>query len=442
MFISKTKLPRRTFLRGAGAAVALPLVDAMVPALARAAEAGTGRPPRFGAVFVPNGAIVEQWIPKTAGPGFELTPILKGLEPFRDSLVVVSNLTRAHPGVVEGDHAISAAGWLSGVLAKRTQAEDVRGGTTIDQIVAGQIGQDTPFPSLELATADFTGYVGACTSGYSCVYTNTISWSTPTTPLPMEINPRAVFERLFGRPGTPEERASRARRTRSILDLIAQQATDLRRSLGARDRERLGDYLDNIREIERRIERTEGRNETELTSVAVPAGVPDSFEEHLALMYDLIILAYRADLTRVFTFMSDRELSQRTYPQIGVTEQHHTVSHHGNDPANIEKVVRINTYHIELFAKFLEKLRATPDGDGSLLDHSVIFYGGGMGNPNQHASDPLPLVAVGGGLGRGNRHIQLPVRTPIGNLWVSVAERYGSTITSLGESTGTIELVA
>jgi hypothetical protein len=440
MFLKKLSLPRRTFLRGMGATVALPFLEAMVPAFRASANAPADLPPRFGAVFIPNGAITDQWIPKTAGPGFELSPILKPLETFRESLVVVSNLTRAHPGVVEGDHAISAAGWLSGVLAKRTQAEDVRGGTTIDQIVAGQIGQDTPFPSLELATADFTGYVGACTSGYSCVYTNTISWSTPTTPQPMEINPRVVFERLFGRPGTAAERAARMRRNLSILDLISKEASDLQRTLGPRDRERLGEYLDNVREIERRIERAETHGSTEVTSLELPAGVPESFEEHLALMYDLLTLAYQADLTRVFTFMSDRELSQRTYPQINVNEQHHTVSHHGNDPANIAKVIKINTYHVALFAKFLERLRSTPDGDGSLLDHSLIVYGGGMGNPNQHASDPLPLLAVGGGVGKGNRHIQLPPRTPVGNLWLSVAHKYGSVVDSIGESTGTVDL--
>jgi hypothetical protein len=440
MFITKTSLARRTFLRGMGAVVGLPVLEAMVPAMTALAQTAATPRTRFGAVFVPNGAIVEQWSPSTTGAGFEFTPILKPLERFRDSLVVVSNLTRAHPGVVEGDHAISAAGWLSGVLAKRTQAEDVLGGTTIDQIVAGQIGQDTPFPSLELATADFTGYVGACTSGYSCVYTNTISWSTPTTPLPMEINPRVVFERMFGRPGTPAQRAERMRRNLSILDLVTKQATDLQRGLGARDRVRLGEYLDNIREIERRIERAESHASSGIASFDLPAGVPESFEEHLGLMYDLLAVAYQADLTRVFTFMSDRELSQRTYPQIGVSEQHHTVSHHGNDPENIAKVIKINTYHARLFGTFLDKLRATPDGDGSLLDHSLIVYGGGMGNPNQHASDPLPLLAVGGGVGRGNRHIRLAPRTPIGNLWVSVANHYGSRIETLGESNGRVEL--
>jgi hypothetical protein len=440
MVITKAALARRTFLRGMGAMIGLPVLEAMVPAMTALAQTPASPKTRFGAVFVPNGAIVEQWSPSATGANFEFPPILKPLERFRDSLVVVSNLTRAHPGVVEGDHAISAAGWLSGVLAKRTQAEDVLGGTTIDQIVAGRIGQDTPFPSLELATADFTGYVGACTSGYSCVYTNTISWSSPTTPLPMEINPRVVFERLFERPGTPAQRAARTQRNLSILDLVSQQAADLRRGLGARDRVRLGEYLDNIREIERRIERAEGRTSPEVASFELPAGVPESFEEHLALMYDLLTIACQADLTRVFTFMSDRELSQRTYPQIGVNEQHHTVSHHGNDPENIAKVVRINTHHVTLFSKFLDKLRATPDGDGSLLDHSLIVYGGGMGNPNQHASDPLPLLAVGGGVGKGNRHIRLAPRTPIGNLWVSVANRYGSPIDSLGESNGRVEL--
>jgi uncharacterized protein DUF1552 len=436
MYVSQLSLPRRTFLRGLGASVALPFLEAMVPAFKASAATRT---PRFGAVFVPNGAIVEEWIPKTAGTGFDLPSILKPLERYKDTLVVVSNLTRAHPGVVEGDHAISAAGWLSGVLAKRTQAEDVLAGTTIDQIVARQIGQDTPFPSIELATADFTGYVGACTSGYSCVYTNTISWSSPTTPLPMEINPRAVFERLFGRPGSPAERTARLNRTRSILDLVAAQAADLQRSLGARDRARLGDYLDNVREIERRIERSEARSSVDATSIALPAGVPDMFEEHLALMYDLLTLAFRSDLTRVFTFMSDRELSQRTYPQIGVGEQHHTVSHHGNDPANIAKVVKINTYHVELFARFLDTLKKTSDGDGSLFDHSLIFYGGGMGNPNQHASDPLPVLAIGGGVGTGHRHIQLPPRTPVGNLWMSVALHYGAHPSAIGESNGAVD---
>jgi hypothetical protein len=438
--LTKRAIPRRTVLRGLGAAVALPLLDAMVPAATALAQTAAVPRRRFGAVFIPNGAIVEQWSPAAAGSGFEFSPILKPVERFKDRLVVVTNLTRANPGVVEGDHAISAAGWLTGVYPKRTEAEDVLAGTTIDQVVAASIGQDTPFPSLELATTDFTGYVGACTSGFSCAYTNTISWSTPTTPLPMEINPRVVFERLFGRPGTDAERAARRRRDRSILDLVSEQTADLRRDLGAADQQRMADYLDNLREIERRIERAEARTTTEVPSITLPVGIPESFEEHLALMYELLTVAYQSDLTRVFTFMTDRELSQRTYPQIGVGEQHHTVSHHGNDPQNIEKVARINTYHVELFGRFLARLEDTADGDGSLLDHTLLVYGGGMGNPNQHASDPLPLLMAGGAVGRGHRHLRLAPRTPVGNLWLTVAQRYGASQSTFGDSTGTLDL--
>jgi hypothetical protein len=439
-FLSKRAVPRRTILRGMGAAIALPLLDAMVPAATALAQTAAAPRRRFGAVFVPNGAIVEQWTPVTDGRGFEFSPILKPIERFKDSVVVITNLTRANPGVVEGDHAISAAGWLSGVYPKRTEAEDVLNGTTIDQVVASKIGQDTVFPSLELATTDFTGYVGACTSGFSCAYTNTISWSTPTTPLPMEINPRVVFERLFGRPGTEAERAARRRRDRSILDAVSEQAADLRRDLGAADRARVSSYLDNLREIERRIQRAETRTASEVPTITLPVGIPDVFEEHLALMYELLAVACQADLTRVFSFMTDRELSQRTYPEIGVTEQHHTVSHHGNDPENIAKVARINTYHVEQFGKFLDRLRSTPDGDGSLLDHTTLAYGGGMGNPNQHASDPLPIVVIGGRAGAGHRHLRLPTRTPVGNLWLTMAKHFGDDRERFGDSTGTVDL--
>jgi hypothetical protein len=438
MFISKMSLPRRTFLRGVGATVALPFLEAMVPAMTAAAQTAAKPPRRFAAVFIPNGAIMERWIPEKVGAGFEFSPILKPLERFRESLTVVSNLTRANPGVVEGDHAISATGWLTGVYPKRTEAEDIHAGVTIDQVLAAGIGQETPFPSLELATTDFTGFIGACTSGFSCAYTNTISWSSPTTPLPMEINPRVAFERLFGRPGSADERRARTKRNVSILDYIAQQAGELQRRLGPSDRARLGEYLDNIREIERRIQRTEARAATDVTSTPLPIGIPEVFEEHLALMYDLIVVAFQSDLTRVATFMTDRELSQRTYPQIGVSEQHHTVSHHGNDAENIAKNVAINTYHVELFSKFLDKLRSISEGDGTLFDHSLVAYGGGMGNPNQHASDPLPIVLAGGG--RGNRHIRLAPRTPVGNLWVSVASRFDVPLDHLGDSNGMVDL--
>ena len=439
MFITKLALPRRTFLRGMGAAVALPLLESMVPAMTALAETAANPVRRFGAIYIPNGAIVDQWIPASVGTGFEFTPILKPLEPYRNQLTVVNNLTRPHPGSQVGDHAVSAGSFLTGVWPKRTEGEDVLANTSIDQVVAKQIGQDTPFPSLEVATEDFTGYVGACSPGFNCSYMNTVAWSSPTTPLPMDINPRVVFERMFGQAGTAAQRLARMQDERSILDSIAEEASTLQRGLPSRDRVRVSEYLDNIREIERRIQRTEAHNNGEVTLDA-PIGVPDSFEEHMGLMYDLLAVAFQADITRVFTFMTSRELSQRTFPQIGVTEQHHSVSHHGNDPNKIAQNVKINTYYVTLFARFLDKLRSTPDGDGSLLDHSMIFYGGGMGNPNGHLTDPLPVVVVGGGVGRGDRHLKLSERTQVGNLWLTVANKFGSPIQSFGESTGTIDL--
>jgi Protein of unknown function (DUF1552) len=439
--ITKKSLPRRTILRGMGTAVGLPFLNAMIPALTPWAQA-QGRPrTRFGAIYTPNGAIMQELTPKAEGPGFEFTPILKPLEPFRDSLVVVTNLTRSHPGSQVGDHAVSAAGFLTGVWPKRTEAEDVLANTTIDQIVAQQIGQDTPLPSLEVATEDFTGYVGGCSPGFSCAYLNTICWNTPTTPLPMETNPRVVFERLFGVAGNAEQRQARMGKERSILDSITEETRDLDRGLGPRDRARLGDYLANIREIERRIQQSEAHNSARIAAPDAPIGIPDSFEEHVALLFDLIAAAYQADVTRVFTFMMSRELSQRTYPNIGVTEQHHSVSHHQNNPEKMAQVVKINTYYARMYARFLEKLRATPDGDGSLLDHSMILYGAGMGDSNVHASDPLPLMAVGGGAGKG-RHVVLPVRTPVGNLWLNIAEKFGHPMERFGDSTGKADVFA
>jgi hypothetical protein len=439
MYISKMSMSRRTLLRGMGAAIALPLLDAMVPALTPLARAAAAPRTRFGAIYIPNGAIVDEFFPKATGTNWEFTPILKPIEPFKDQLVVVKNLTRSHPGSQVGDHAVSVGGYLTGVWPKRTEAEDVLANTTIDQVVAKQIGQDTPLPSLEVATEDFTGYVGACSPGFSCAYLNTISWNSPTTPLPMEINPRTVFERLFGQAGTASSRAVRARQQKSILDSISAEAGDLRRSLGSRDRTRVNEYLDNIREIERRIQQAEAHGSSQVT-VGAPIGVPDSWEEHVGLLYDLVAAAFQADVTRVFTFMLARELSQRTYGNLGVTEQHHTVSHHGNDPDKIAKNVKINTYHMQLFAKFLQKLRSTEDGDGTLLDHSVIISGGGMGNPNGHLTDPLPVVCLGGGLGKGYRHIELPARTPVGDLWLSVAHKFGDNMKQFGDGDAPIEL--
>ncbi len=381
---------------------------------------------------------MEQWTPGKSGADFEFTPILQPLEPFRDSLVVVSNLTRA--ATQGGDHAVSAAGWLTGAAAKRTEAEDILAGITIDQVVAKKIGQDNPFPSLELATEDFTGYIGACTTGFSCAYANTISWSSPTTPLPMEINPRVVFERLFGEPGSAAQRTGpHPARSQHPRFRHARSQRPAERARHARPRA--------ARSVSRQHPRDRAPDsahrsaqQRQVTTVDAPIGIPESFEEHMGLMYDLLAVAYEADLTRVFTFMAAREISARTYPQAGVPEQHHQVSHHGNDPDKIAKTAKINTYHSALFAKFLQKLRSTPDGDGSLLDHSLIVYGGGMGNPNQHAASPLPLVAVGGGAGKGNRHLLNKAGTPVGNMWLSVANQFGSPLESFGLSNGRVDL--
>ena len=346
MFLTKKSLSRRTHVarsrrRGGAAAAGC---DA-----ARVRAAGQSRRKAAHAfrrgLYSRTAPSCSSSLPRPLAPGFEFTPILKPLEPFRDSLIVVTNLTRSHPGSQFGDHAVSAAGFLTGVWPKRTEAEDVLANTTIDQVVARQIGQDTPLPSLEVATEDFTGYVGGCSPGFSCAYLNTISWSTPSTPLPMEINPRAVFERLFGAAGTAAERQARIEKERSILDSVVDEANGLGRGLGARDRVRLGDYLDNLREIERRIQRQEARGATQVDAPDAPIGVPDSFDEHVALLFDLLAVAYQSDITRVFTFMMSRELSQRTYPQIGVTEQHHSVSHHQNNPEKMAQVVKINTYY-------------------------------------------------------------------------------------------------
>jgi len=438
MFITKKHIPRRSFLRGVGATLALPLLDAMVPARTLLAQTAANPQRRLGFVYFPNGAVMDQWIPAQSGSNIQLSPILTCLEPYQKQVVVVGNLARA--GTTIGDHAVAAAGWLTGVYAKQTEAQDVLAGVTIDQIVAKQIGQDTPFPSLEVATEDFTGFVGGCTPGFSCAYMDTISWATPTTPLPMEINPRVVFERMFGRPGTAEQRRQRMKRNKSVLDSIADDASALQRDLGARDRARLTEYLEYVREIERRIQRTEAQNSTSVTTIDAPLGIPEVFEEHVALMFDLLAAAYQADITRVFTFMMSREASQRTYPQVDVDEPHHTISHHGNDPEKMARNARINIFHAQQFGKFVEKLHKTPDGDGSLLDHSLVFYGAGMGNGNAHATDPLPLVAVGGGVGTGNRHILPAPRTPVGNLWVDIAHKFGAPIDSLGASTGRLEL--
>lgn len=433
MFITKKALSRRTMLRGMGAAIALPMLDAMMPAMSAIPLA----PKRLGFVYMPNGMMIPSWTPATTGANFEFSPTLKPLEPFKSNLTVVGNLTRA--GTTIGDHAVSAAGWLTSVYAKQTEAEDVLAGTTIDQVVARAIGQDTVFPSLELATEDFTGYIGGCIPGFSCAYMNTLSWSSPTTPLPMEINPRVAFERMFGRAGSAQQRRIRMSEDRSIIDSITGDARRLGMKLAASDRSRIDEYLEQLREIERRIERMEAAKNSEAVMDA-PLGVPDDFEEHVAVMFELMTSAYQADITRVCTFMMSREASQRTYPQIGLNEPHHTISHHGGDKEKIAVLAKLNHYHVQQFAKFVEKMKNTPDGDGSLLDHSLVIGGCGMGDSNGHATDPLPLVAVGGMAGNGHRHLMQPKKTLIGNLWVGVAHKFGVNVDQIGVSDGILEI--
>ena len=440
MFISKLSLPRRTFLRGVGAAVALPLLEAMVPALTATAKTAASPQRRLGCIYVPHGEIMDQWTPSAAGSAFELKPIMKPLEPFRDALVVVSNLARPEAGF-DTNHAGAPASFLSGMPPKRTDGPNFRLGPSLDQIVAKQIGQETTFPSLEVATEDFSALVGSCAPGYSCAYANTLAWQGPTTPLPMEINPRVLFERMFGGGDTAAQRLARMREDRSILDFVSADLADLGNGIGPGDKARLGEYLEHIREVERRIQRAEQQSDTKLEIPTAPVGVPESYEDHVGVLFDLLALAYEADLTRVFTFMMARELSQRTYPNIGVTLPHHVISHHANNPDRVANHATVNTHHVTLFAKFLERLRATPDGDGTLLDHSMILYGSGMGNGNVHAADPLPLVIVGGkGQIKGNRHVVAKEHSPNANLLLSVADRFGVEMNTFGVSTARVEI--
>jgi hypothetical protein len=441
MFVMKKHISRRAMLRGMGVTLALPLLDAMVPAMTAQAQTVANPLQRLGFIYVPHGAVMDKWTPSGTGANFEFSPILSPLEPFRNRVNVISGLAHKQAdslGDGGADHARSGPVYLSAVHPKRTEGEDVRAGTTIDQMAAEKIGQDTRFPSLELATEDMTGLVGACDTGYSCTYMNTISWRTPTTPLPMEINPRVVFERLFGEAGTPEQRLARLQQDRSILDQISKDAGRLAGGLGPRDRTRVSEYLDNIREIERRIQIASKTTGADLAVPEAPVGVPDSYEEHVKLMFDMMTLAWQTDTTRIFTFMLGRDLSQRTYPQVGVPDPHHSTSHHQNDPVKLEKLVKINTYHASLLAHFLDRLKSTPDGEGSLLDHSMILYGSSMSNSNLHNHIPLPVLVAGGAAGqlKGGRHLQYTEGTSMGNLLLSVLAKAGVPKENVGDSSG------
>jgi hypothetical protein len=438
MVITKRHVPRRTVLRGLGATLALPLLDSMVPALTAQSRTAAAPTRRFGAIFVPMGERPSHWTPATTGAGFEFSPILKPLESFRESMVVVSNIDRP----LQGTHAVSSGTWLTGTAPKRTEAEDFVAGTSLDQVIAQQIGRNTVFPSLEIGTEDLTGYVGACDVGYSCAYMNTISWKSPTTPMPLETNPRVVFERMFGRPGSTEERVRRMRQNRSILDSVRGDVADLERGLGSRDRVRLDQYLEHVREIEGRIQRAEQRAGTELVVPLAPVGIPDTWAEHASVMFDLMALAYEADLTRVFSFMLNREASQLVFPELGFNEPWHHVSHHGNQPEKLALLTKLNTWQIGLFGTFLERLQSTPDGDGTVLDHSVILWGSGMSDSDRHSPLDVPYLMAGKGAGlfTGNRHLAAPKGTSLANVMLTVAQKFGAPVEKFGESTGAFAL--
>jgi len=437
MYLTRKHLSRRTLLRGAGAAIALPLLDAMVPAQTALAQTAARRKSRLGFVYFPHGAIMDRWTPAMDGPDYQLSPILEPLKAFRERTTVISGLDNrpAHSGAV---HAIVPGTWLSCVHPRETQ--EVHAGITADQIAAAHIGQETPFPSLEFASEPPLGTGAACDRVYGCTYSSTISFRTESTALPMEYNPRKLFQRLFGKGNTLEQRELLARQYKSILDMIREDAAALSARLGPRDRAALGNYLESVREIERRILVLEEHRGGEVEVPEVPAGIPGKFDEQLTLMFDMMALAFQADLTRVVSFMMAAELSGRTYGHLGVPDAFHAVSHHGNDPQKIEKLVRIQTYHTEKFAAFLTKLSEIQDGDGALLDDTLLLYGSNMSNSDRHNQFPLPTALVGGSGGRlrMGQHLRYPDHTPLSNVLLTMLSAGGVDVERLGDSTGTL----
>jgi hypothetical protein len=450
MIIAKKAISRRTVLRGLGTAVALPLLDAMVPALTAAQKTAARAVRRFGVVYHPNGVIYDRWLPKGAGTNFELSPVLMPLEPFRDKLVVVTGLYSDQAealGDGGGDHSRASGTYLTGVHVKRSDTV-VEAGVSMDQIAAKEFERETQLSSLQL-TVDDASLVGACDVGYSCAYSSTLSWLTPTLPLMAENNPRVVFERLFGANDSTDARvrAGRLAQDRSILDSITDRVKSLQKSLGASDNRKVSDYLESLRDVERRIQKAEeqrAQNTSNVPSVDRPVGIPDSFERHVGLLYDLQLLAFQSDLTRVTTFMYGREQNGRPYPQIGVPEPHHPLTHHQDLPEKMDKCAKIQTYHVRLFADYLEKLRSTPDGDGTLLDHVILLYGGGISHSDRHTHGPLPTLVVGGGSGtiKGGRHLVYPEHTPLTNLQTTLLANLGVPAEKLGDSTGQLKELA
>jgi len=439
MIITKKALPRRTFLRGMGASLALPLLDAMVPSMTALAKTAADPVRRLGFIYIPMGCDIGRWTPPGEGKLTELSPTLQSLAPVIDQLTVITNLElrNAYPGT----HATSNAAFLSAATAKWTESTDYYLGTTVDQVAAKQIGQQTLLPSLELAM-DLLQTVGQCDNGYACVYQNNLSWSSPTTPLPAEAHPRIVFERLFGEGGNAADRRAALQRRASLLDWVREDIARLQRQLGPDDRARVGQYLETVREVERRIQKAEADSaENHLPDLDRPIGVPVSYGDHARLMFDLQVLALQGDVTRVITFQLARETSTRTYNEAGVADPHHPLTHHGNNPEKIARMAKINAFHVSLFAYFLEKLKATPEGDGSLLDHTVYLYGSGMGNPNVHDHMNLPILVAGGGAGavKGGRHIKYAEQTPLANLHLTLLEKAGVRMDAFADSKGKVD---
>ena len=438
MIITRKSIPRRTVLRGLGASLALPLLDGMVPAFAALRRTAAAPVKRLGVVYVPNGMMMNHWTPRSEGAGFDFPTVLEPLEPFRRHVQVLSGM---HGVDGEGPHARSSTRFLSGVGATPDNGSDLSAGVSMDQLAGRVLGRETQLATLELAL-DGRDFAGSCDDGFSCAYTNTIVWANESTPLPMENDPRIVFERLFGDSGStdPAVRKARLRKDASLLDSVTERAADLSRELGPPDRAKLGQYLDAVRDVERRIQMAEAQSGRELPVVDQPAGIPATFGEHARLMFDLQALAYETDLSRVVTFMLGREITGRTYAEIGVPDAHHPISHHQRDPAKLAKLTRINQYHVQLFAELLARLEATPDGDGTLLDHSMIVYGAGMADSNAHASEDLPILLAGGGAGTGGRHVRYPEHTPLANLHLSLLDKLGVPAESLGHANGRLPL--
>ena len=441
MIVSRKALPRRTFLRGMGASLALPLLDAMVPSMTALAATAAKPVRRLGFVYIPMGSTIAEWTPHCPdGALTQLSPTLQSLAAVRDHLTVISNMEirNAYPGT----HATSNSAFLSCATSKWTESTDYYLGTTADQLAAQHIGGDTRLPSLELAM-DLLTTVGQCDNGYACVYQNNLSWSSPTTPLPAEAHPRIAFERLFGDGGSTADRLAEMRQNSSLLDWVSEDIHRLQSKLGPGDRTKVNQYLDTVREVERRIQKAEAAaSDSPLPDLDRPVGVPAAYADHAKLMFDLQVLAMQADVTRVFTFQLARETSTRTYPEIGVPDPHHPCTHHNNDPEKMMKVAKINAFHVSLFAYFLEKLKNTPDGDGSLLDHSLYLYGSGMGNPNLHDHVNLPILVAGGAAGsmKGGRHIKYDKPAPLANLHLTLLEKSGVKIDKFADSTGIIAL--